>query len=315
MLHNVVAPTITPTLPNARGVFCERFRGADLAMVYERAKRALGEDVMLLHTRWIRDGGVPLVEVIAARTQEVDRIRRRLEPGKMVLPARQSVATRSQPRLTPYVVALVGPTGSGKTTTAAKLATRPGTFGAAKAGLITLDTFRTAGVEQLALYAELAGVPLEVCYDLNDVKGAMQRLASCDVIIIDTPGRSPAAAELDATWRSMLAALRPDEVHLVLPATMRGDLAVLAAERYRISGVGISLGSPELATTASHLVLSKLDEVPGEHGVADLALTLDLPLRWVTDGQLVPDDLRAGVPRIMRSLGLPPRDERGWSPA
>jgi flagellar biosynthesis protein FlhF len=283
MLHNVVSPTSSPSLPTSRGVFCERFRGADLAMVYERAKRALGEDVMLLHTRRVRDGGVALVEVIAARTQEVDRIKRRLEPGK--------------------------------TTTAAKLATRPGMFGTAKAGLITLDTFRTAGVEQLALYAELAGVPLEVCYDLSDVKGAMQRLSSCDVILVDTPGRSPVATELDSTWKAMLAALRPDEVHLVLPATMRADLAVMAAERYRISGVGIALGSPELVTTASHLVLSKLDEVPGEHGVADLALMLDLPMRWVTDGQQVPDDLRAGVPRIMRSLGLPPREERGWSPA
>jgi flagellar biosynthesis protein FlhF len=315
MLHNVQSPSITPSLSIPRGVLCERFRGADLAMVYERAKRALGEDVMLLHTRRIRDGGVALVEVIATRTQEVDRIKRRLEPGKMMLPVKQTVATKAQPRLSPYVVALVGPTGSGKTTTAAKLATRPGMFGVAKAGLITLDTFRTAGVEQLALYAELAGVPLEVCYDQSDVKGALQRLAACDVIIIDTPGRSPATAELDATWRAMLAALRPDEVHLVLPATMRADLAVMAAERYRISGIGIALGSPELVSTASHLVLSKLDEVPGEHGVADLALMLDLPMRWVTDGQQVPDDLRAGVPRIMRSLGLPPRDERGWSPA
>jgi flagellar biosynthesis protein FlhF len=315
MLGNV-SPVAAPPIPVAsRGIFCERFRGADLAMVYERAKRALGEDVMLLHTRRVRDGGVSLVEVIAARTQEVDRIRRRLEPGKMVLPARAPAASRAAPRLSPYVVALVGPTGSGKTTTAAKLATRAGTFGTAKVGLITLDTFRTAGVEQLALYAELASVPLEVVYDAGDVKGALQRLAACDVIIIDTPGRSPAAAELDASWRAMLAALRPDEVHLVLPATMRADLAIFAAERFRISGMGIALGSPELATTATHLVLSKLDEVPGEHGVADLALTLDLPLRWVTDGQQVPDDLRAGVPRIMRSLGLPPRDERGWSPA
>jgi flagellar biosynthesis protein FlhF len=306
---------LPPASSLARGVLCERIRGADLAMVYERARRTLGEDVMLLHTRRVRDGGVPLVEVIAARTQDVERIRRRLEPGRMVLPARAPRATAAAPRLSPYVIALVGPTGSGKTTTAAKLATRPGAFGAAKAGLITLDTFRAAGVEQLALYAELARVPLEVCYDASDIKGALQRLSGCDVIIVDTPGRSPAAAELDAAWRAMLATLRPDEVHLVLPATMRADLAVLAAERFRISGVGIALGSPALATTATHLVLSKLDEVPGEVGVADLALALDLPLRWITDGQVVPDDLKAGVPRVLRSLGLPPSDERGWSPA
>lgn len=277
----------------------ERFRGADITHVSERARRSLGDDVMILHSRTVRDGGVPMVEVLAATSGTIDRLRERLEPAPF--PNGMRLADGK-----PYRIALVGPTGAGKTTTAAKLAVRRGMFGAARPGLLTLDTYRVGGMEQLATYAELADVPFEVVYDAREIDAAMKRLSSCDVVIIDTPGRSPASAELTERWRTLLDALAPDEVHLVLPATLRPDLAV---------DVGRAYAPSRQHRGATHVLLSKIDEVPRETGVADLALSMGLPTRWVTDGQDVPTDLKPGVSRILRAYGLSADAEADWMPA
>ncbi len=277
----------------------ERIRGADISHVADRARRTLGDDVMILHTRTVRDGGVPMVEVLAASSSTVDRVRAMLEPRPF--PANMRAADG-----TPYRIALVGPTGAGKTTTAAKLAVRRGMFGAARPGLLTLDTYRVGGMEQLATYAELADVPFEVVYDARDISAAMKRLSSCDVVIIDTPGRSPASAELTERWRTLLDEVAPDEVHLVLPATVRPDLALDIARAYRTT---------RAHKGASHLLLSKVDEVPRASGVADLALSLDMPTRWVSTGQEVPTDVQPGVQRILRAYGLPADAEADWMPA
>jgi flagellar biosynthesis protein FlhF len=278
----------------------ERFRGADLSRVADRARRTLGDDVMILHTRTVRDGGMSMVEVLAAPSQAIDHVRARLEAAPLPAALRKADGR-------PYCIALVGPTGAGKTTTAAKLAVRRGMFGANRTGLLTIDTYRVGGMEQLATYAELAGVPFEVVYDAREVAAAIKRLsADCDVIIIDTPGRSPASAELTERWRSLLDGIAPDEVHLVLPASLRADLAVDISRAYAPSRTHCG---------ATHVLLSKLDEVPRESGVTDLALSLEMPTRWITDGQDVPADLKPGVPRLLRTWGLTADAEPDWMPA
>jgi len=278
----------------------ERFRGADLTRVADRARRTLGDDVMILHTRTVRDDGMPMVEVLAAPSTTVERVRARLTPAPFPTNMRKADGR-------PYCIALVGPTGAGKTTTAAKLAVRRGMFGAARPGLLTIDTYRVGGMEQLATYAELADVPFEVVYDAREVDAAMKRLSgTCDVIIIDTPGRSPASAELTERWRSLLDALAPDEVHLVIPASVRADLAVDIGRAYRATRTHCG---------ATHLMLSKVDEVPRESGISDLALSLEMPTRWITDGQDVPGDLKSGVPRLLRAWGLSVDAEPDWMPA
>lgn len=288
------------TFPSPTHTGMERFRGADLSHVAERARHRLGEDVMILHSRVVRDEGIPMMEVLAAPGSTVERVRSRIEPSP--LPAK---LRRIDGR--PYCIALVGPTGAGKTTTAAKLAVRRGMFGAARAGLLTIDTYRVGGVEQLATYAELAEVPFEVVYDEKEVEAAIKRLAQLvDVVIVDTPGRSPASSELTERWRSLLDAIAPDEVHLVLPATIRADLAIDIGRAYH--GNRAHCGT-------THLLLSKLDEVPRETGIADLALSMGMSARWITDGQDVPADIKPGAPRILRTLGLGVDAETDWAPA
>ncbi len=294
-----------PMMPLPSHPHAERFRGADISRVADRARRTLGDDVMILHTRTVREGGVPMVEVLAAPSAALDGVRARLTPAPLPTTLRKADGK-------PYCIALVGPTGAGKTTTAAKLAVKRGLFGAGRCALLTIDTYRVGGMEQLATYAELADVPFEVVYDEKEVDAAMKRLsAQCDVIIVDTPGRSPNSAELTERWRSLLDALGPDEVHLVLPASLRADLAVDIGRNYgpsRNTKGGMHRG-------ASHLLITKLDEVPRETGVADLALSMAMPTRWVTDGQDVPADLGAGVPRLLRSWGLAADAEPDWMPA
>lgn len=267
----------------------ETFRGKDLPSVFEQARLVLGEDAMVVRTTVERDGAHRSVEVVAASAQEIQQLRQKLAATKPLLP--RSVGGRGASG--PFILALVGPTGAGKTTTAAKLAVHPEAFGRQRVGVIALDTFRVGALEQLQTYAELAGLPLEIVYDLREVDGAVRRLFDCDVILVDTPGRGPKSAKQTDEWRELLQLIGPDEVHLVVPASIRVDVAVAARELFAPFGV-------------THMLLSKLDEVPGQSGLADLAFELDLPARWVTDGQDVPADLRPAASRILGSLGLRP---------
>ena len=85
---------------------------------------------------------------------------------------------------------LVGPTGVGKTTTIAKLASMYTLYKKKKVGLITLDTYRIGAVEQLKTYAEILNIPFEVVISSNDVESALNNMDSCDVIFVDTTGRN-----------------------------------------------------------------------------------------------------------------------------
>jgi flagellar biosynthesis protein FlhF len=263
----------------------ETFKGAQLQQALKNARAVLGEDAMIVRTRNVRDG----VEVIAVRQEELERYRQRLMPEP--LPDLSARAARRSTRS--WVLALVGPTGAGKTTTLAKLAIHPQVFGGLTVGLLSLDTYRVGALEQLEIMAEIARLPLEIIYSVAEAPAAMERLRNCDVVLVDTPGRSPKEPALNAEWGSILRTIRPDETHLVLPATMRPDIASSVYRAYEPFGL-------------THLLLSKVDEVPGEVGLTTLSLAVDLPARWVTDGQEIPSDLRPAPSRIMASLGLTP---------
>ena len=266
-----------------RDVVRRLVRGRDLAAVAVRAREAFGEEAVVLGTRVLRRGRDPLVEVVAAAASDVERFERRLTAAPLpTAPGR------------PTVVALVGPSGAGKTTTVAKLAVGAAAFAARRVGLLTLDTWRAGAVAQLDAYATVAALPLEVAYDARDAAQGLARLtgSGCDVVLVDTPGRGPrdGAAGADDDWRAMLAALAPDEVHLTLPATLRERVADAVRERHEPLGV-------------THALLTQLDEAPDEEGVTELAARLALPVRWVSDGQAVPHDLHPGVPRLLQTLG------------
>ena len=281
------------------------FRGREFAVVAAQARAALGDDAVILGTRTVRASGETLVEVIAASAYDLQRFEARVTPAPIErrAPSAEDAADPRSARRAhrPLVVALVGPTGAGKTTSAVKLSLNDAAFGGRRVGLVTLDTYRAGAVAQLETYAEVARLPMEVVYDAADVPGAIARLSRCDVVVVDTPGRGPRTGDDDAPWRALLAALAPDEVHLVIPATMRPDLA--EGLRDRLDGLLAETAHEGAIGAVTHALLTKLDEVPDEDGVPDLAARLGLPVRWVGDGQEIPADLAPGAARLIAALG------------
>jgi flagellar biosynthesis protein FlhF len=151
---------------------------------------------------------------------------------------------------TKRVVALVGPTGVGKTTTVAKLAANFKLVHGLRPGLVTVDTYRIGAVEQLRTYAEIIDLPLTVANTPGDMRRAIADLGAVDVVLIDTAGRSPRDEVKIRELADFLAEARPDEVHLVLSAVAGERSLRSAVERFAIA-------------RADRLILTKLDEADG----------------------------------------------------
>ncbi|MEB3236424.1 MAG: flagellar biosynthesis protein FlhF [Candidatus Sericytochromatia bacterium] len=178
----------------------------------------------------------------------------------------------------PRLVALVGPTGVGKTTTIAKLAATWILHHKASVGLITFDTYRVAAVDQLKVYGDIIGIPVEVVLTPGGLREALKRLDSRDLILIDTPGRSPSHKLHLSELRSFLDVAPEREVHLVLSAPTTRVNLMQAVESFRHVGV-------------DRLLFTKTDEAVTMGAVFSVASAVGLPLSYVTVGQSVPDDL------------------------
>jgi flagellar biosynthesis protein FlhF len=189
------------------------------------------------------------------------------------------------------VVALVGPTGVGKTTTIAKLAANYRLRENRRVGLITVDTYRIAAVEQLRTYADIIDLPMEVVSTPREMREAVQRMRTFDLVLMDTAGRSPRDEVRIQELRSMLVEAAPDEVHLVLSAAASSRSLVAAAEKFAPVGV-------------TSLLVTKLDEATGLGSLLALARKCQLPYSYLTNGQNVPDDISIAEAKRMSQLIL-----------
>ena len=188
------------------------------------------------------------------------------------------------------LVALVGPTGVGKTTTIAKLAANYRLKEKHRVGLITVDTYRIAAVEQLRTYAEIIDLPMQVVSTPREMRQAVRRMGELDLILLDTAGRSPRDEVKIQELRAFLTEADADEVHLVLSAVASGRTLEQVAQRFAAVG-----------TTA--LVLTKLDEAPTLGNVLPVLRSSKLPLSYLTNGQNVPDDIEtADAHRLARLI-------------
>ncbi len=190
-----------------------------------------------------------------------------------------------------HLVALVGPTGVGKTTTIAKLAANYRLREKRKVGLITVDTYRIAAVEQLRTYADIIDLPMQVVSTPREMREAVRSMSNLDLVLLDTAGRSPKDEVKIQELRSFLTEAGADEVHLVLSSVAGGSTLQRTAERFA-----------EVGTTA--LILTKLDEAMGLGSLLPLLRSSKLPLSYVTDGQNVPDDIAPADARRLARLVL-----------
>lgn len=191
---------------------------------------------------------------------------------------------------TPHIVALVGPTGVGKTTTLAKLAAQARLREHRKVGLITVDTFRIAAVEQLKTYAEIMELPMRVVSSPAEMRSAMDDYATMDLVLIDTSGRSPYDELKNQELKAILAEAHAQEIHLCISMASDPRSVTLIASKF------ITIG-------ANQLILTKLDEIQDYGAVLATNLNSTLPLSYLTTGQEVPDHLeRAAASRIARLI-------------
>ncbi len=198
---------------------------------------------------------------------------------------------RPQPDGRPLTVALVGPTGVGKTTTVAKLAAAYRLRHGRRVGLITADTYRIAAVDQLRTYANIIGVPLEVVHTPEEMARACDRFAGLDAVLIDTAGRSPGDGESLAELGSFLAAARPHKTHLVLASVASRAALERTAGRF-------------VALRPTGIIFTKLDEAASLGVLLAVVGMVDARLSFVTTGQAVPDDIEPARPDRLARLIL-----------
>jgi flagellar biosynthesis protein FlhF len=188
-------------------------------------------------------------------------------------------------------IALVGPTGVGKTTTIAKLAADLRLRQRRRVGLITVDTYRIAAVDQLQTYASIIELPCEVASSPEEMQAALKKLGDCEVIFLDTAGRGPFDSLRMLELTRILRAFQADEVHLALSATSRVPLLDTLLDKFECA-------------RPTHLTLTKLDECDGIGPLAQWLTRNTLPLRFLTTGQDVPQDYAAPTLELLAEAFL-----------
>ena len=200
-----------------------------------------------------------------------------LEPQIICSDALTLLAGRRQ------IAMVVGPTGVGKTTTLAKLAGRFGVQEGCQLGLITVDTYRVAAVEQLKTYAEIIDLPMRIVSSAAEMQDALDSFANCDLVLIDTAGRSPHDDRKLAELKQLVEIARPDHVYLVLSLASGANVLRTAAERFA-------------SIHPTSLVFTKLDEAIGCGGLLSATRDIGLPIAYFTTGQEVPRDIEPANP-------------------
>ena len=186
----------------------------------------------------------------------------------------------------PKIVVFIGPTGVGKTTTIAKLASRYAVDEKKKVALLTADTYRIAAAEQLRTYANILEVPFRVIYTKEELIDSVKDFQEYDYIFVDTAGHSHQNEQQLGDMKVLLDTLKEEHegIHLnyqcflVLSATTKYKDLLKIAETYR-----------EL--TEYQLIFTKLDETSTLGNLLNLKLASDSPVSYVTYGQNVPDDI------------------------
>lgn len=222
----------------------------------------------------------------------VDRERARFLP--LGLLARRLVDAPKDPILEGGTIALIGPTGVGKTTTIAKLAARfAARHGTRDLALVTTDHYRVGAQEQLFTYGRLLGVPVQTASSGEQLRAALARLADRKLVLIDTAGMAPRDARLGTQFAELRAAHRPVRNWLVLSATTQAADQEDILRRFGPAGL-------------EACVLTKLDEAARIGGALSAVIRHRLAVPYICDGQRVPQDIHATRPDqlVLRAMQL-----------
>ena len=192
-------------------------------------------------------------------------------------------------------VFFIGPTGVGKTTTLAKLASRFKLTDNKRIALFTTDTYRITATDQLKTYANIMGVPFHVIYTPEELLEEYERYKDYDFILIDTAGHSPHNTEQKEDMEKFIRVLEgvaQTENYLVLSATTKYKDLLKICDVYR-------------EMTGYRLIFTKLDETECHGNLLNVRMHTMAPMSYVTNGQNVPDDIEVFNPQnaVKRLLG------------
>ncbi|RKR43800.1 flagellar biosynthesis protein FlhF [Paraburkholderia sp. BL17N1] len=205
------------------------------------------------------------------------------------------------------VFALMGPTGVGKTTTTAKLAARcVMRFGASKVALLTTDSYRIGGHEQLRIFGKILGVSVHAVKDGADLQLALAELRNKHIVLIDTIGMSQRDRLVSDQIAMLCHAGQPVQRLLLLNATSHGDTLNEVVQAYQ--------RAPDQQPLAG-CILTKLDEATNLGGVLDTVIRYKLPVHYVSTGQKVPENLYVATKKfLIKSTFCIPRDNSPFVP-
>ncbi|MDP7005521.1 MAG: FHIPEP family type III secretion protein [Phycisphaerales bacterium] len=190
----------------------------------------------------------------------------------------RTIAPPKQDSFERNVIALVGPTGAGKTTTIAKLAARFRLQQGRSVALITADTYRVAAIDQLRQYADLFDAQLEIAGTVVQMKEAIASCSEKDIVLIDTSGRSARDGDRIHETADILEAANPTQTHLVISAASSISASKRALESFS-------------KTRYDRMIITKLDEVVTIGEIVSTLCDIEKPISWFTDGQDVASHL------------------------
>jgi flagellar biosynthesis protein FlhF len=236
-------------------------------MIQNDVSRTLAQRLVANLRRNIPESDLRNREVVRAAAAAVIRDAVRVSNGIALKPGKSTV------------IAIVGPTGVGKTTTIAKLAANFAFRQKKTVGLITIDRFRIGGEDQLKRYADLMLIPMRAVQSPSELRLAVKAFADKDVVLIDTAGRSQRDEIKMAELKSFLDAASPDEVHLCVSLTSNRDTVMEIIERFSVYSF-------------KAIIFTKLDEAVKFGIILDILSRMQAEISFLTVGQQVPSDLK-----------------------
>ena len=176
------------------------------------------------------------------------------------------------------IIALVGPTGVGKTTCIAKLAVISKILHNLNVGLISIDTYRLGAIDQLKIFADISNIDMEVAYEVKDMPAIINKFKKKDIIFIDTAGRSQKNIEQLRETEEFLKAVNVDETYLVLSSTSTTKNLFDVAENFKLYKYNSA-------------IFTKIDEAVSFGSILNLVSNFDVPISFISNGQVIPDDI------------------------
>lgn len=189
----------------------------------------------------------------------------------------------------PKVISLIGPTGVGKTTCIAKLAVISKILHKLDVGLISIDTYRLGALDQLRIFSEVSNIDLLIAYEPSEMPKMLSKFKKKDLVFIDTVGRSQKNTTLLKGIKDFIDVVNTDEIYLVLNTTSSTKTMFDVANKFKFLNF-------------NGLIFTKLDEAVTYGNILNVSNKFNVPIKYLTNGQVIPDDILAAEPEFIANM-------------